>query len=353
MPGPGPASEPPAVGDDGANVVEQQAGGGNPASGAAPVAQTIPSAASTATGSNPGAAGSELSAKIEIDLLTYGVLERLANVIAERCDTREEDEVLIATPTDMATIAAVRALHQVLVHLALQIERLVPESAPGRPDKALNLATAIKAGTEGVSAIVTAAKGVIDLLAVTEESGSRAVAIEERTMAELVAIELRTRSKPIIVSAGTAAISAETAATSVIARLADARERLRAARGEEQDKKVQAALATVDRLLDPILQGSAAAVAAGLGMMALIDLHPEAPILVARTLASGGTGWNRTNLLTRLGCREPLSFSAGAAVIFSLTNRDGTLIAGNLVYDSSGRVEIPSRSGVAKLTNVR
>ncbi len=301
----------------------------------------------SATPPAPSPGQSDPASAVEIDLLTYSIVCRLAKGVAQACRSGEDalaagTGIIVATPSDAATILAARWLQDLLNY---QLSRL--ETVLGRKSgqEAAALLPSIAGLLGQVPDIVDKVAAAVDKLAVTETVSSRAVTVDERTMAEILAGELLKAGLSPIVAGAARAMQPE-----IVHRLVAASERLRATPDASEEAK--AVLAQTDRIVGLLLQGDAP-LAKGFGLNSLIGSMPGTLLLAARVVAAGGSSWVRSHLLTRLGFVDPLSLSAGAAVVFSLIDpQTGQLKKGDLIYDWSGRVRLDREKRLAELSNL-
>src|ERR1051325_10873662 len=196
----------------------------------------------------PDTDGSDPSSGVEIDLLTYSTVRGLARGVARACRTGKDAlpagaAIIVATPSDAATIVAARWLQHLLEYLVSRIETLLGRKAG---QEAAVLLPSIAGLLGQVPDIVDKVAAVVDKIGVTETVSSRAVIVDEPTIVEILAGELlRAELSPIIAGA------AATMQPGIVDLLVGASEQLRATPNPSDEAK--AILAQADRIVALLL----------------------------------------------------------------------------------------------------
>lgn len=352
--------EPKAVDDDGANTVEGEDGttpGEGETGGAGPAA-TPPS--------GDGASGIDPMMRIEIDLLTYETCIRIADTIARRCRPKllaASRTLLVAPPGAAATIGRARALGATVTALRDAIERIARTAPISRAEERRDAESADSEATESAfaaaqgtidqaAALLGSVKGILDTLAVVDRFDGRDVAIDPTILAAIVASRcLRAGMTPVLV-ADSQLPTRSWRESGSLASLIAAVEKLRFATlaGEAAADAAAKLLTRADAVVETLKTPEAGA---PLALLDLVNAHEDAPLLTVQLLAAGGAYRTRSHLFTALGFAEKLSISAGAAIHFALRDRaSGTLLAGDLLLDSSGHVRLPGAVTERRIGNL-
>lgn len=329
--GAGKAADPAGTGDKPA----EQAGGGSESSEGGPAKSSL-----------------DTTQRIEVDLATYGAVTAIAEAIVERCSAPLEARTgaLIIVPTAAAhAMAAAQVLEIELKSLATALDKLA-----GDDGSSLEFLKAITpaAVTGTFAALEKSAQSLftaVEKLGVKDVYSGRSVGIDEPALMAAVGGQLAS-SREVIMIGGDAPFPTPTPRS--FQRLAGALERARSAKlDEEARKKLEMLQASLDKALAPLRDAGAAAML-GLKLLAALDRSSDALILTVRSLSAGGAYRERTHLLTMLGFVDKLSFSAGAALVFTLTSaKEGRLLASDIVYHSTDRLQTPSATRRTLLSN--
>lgn len=359
-------AEPKAIDDDQAN---KPAGKGEPApgkdkskAGEGDGAAEEPGADSSAADSGSGIDG---TMRIDIDLLTYEVCLRIAEEIAKRCaahlkpggEVKDRKTLFVSPPGAAAAVARAQALAATLTALRDQMVLLArgAEAGGGGADteSAASLTMpALKAGIDQASALLGSIKGLLEMLAVVDVYDSRNVTLPPATVAALTAARcLQHKLRPVVISDGDLPLR-PASGDGIVESLMAAAEKLRFASlaDEASADAAQTLLTRADEAITALRDPEAGA---PLALLELVSAHRDAPLLTVELLAAGGSYRTRTHLFTALGLAERLSVSAGAAIRFALTEAtDGTLLDGDLLFDSSGHVRPPRTVAKRRIGNL-
>ena len=302
------------------------------------VQKEVEAAAADPAPSAGGAAG------IEIDLVGLAAARRVAAAIARRCrkalgkpEQAPESEarlpIILISGSAMAAAASVRMLAAELDALETVLRAIEPEEG-----QALESLTWPELGSEFRETLKSLTDAVTGL-GVQESFERRATIVDEPALFTILAgALLQANFEPEIVATDSARLPRP---LPVAERLLREIARVRALPGAEETGRT----ALLDQAETAIERLRTKSAHAALGMLLLDALaaREKAPLLTARSFAAGGAYRTRKHLFTMLGLVRGLSFSGGSAIQFRLTDREGKLIAADMLYHAERERKIPRR----------
>lgn len=290
---------------------------------------------------NSPAPGSSIDTamRIEIDLLTYGALRKIARRIAEAVAKKAGGKVVLASGDVAAALAPAVLLRQQLEGLATALEALAPRGAGDALEGVVETAVAGLAAVSGqVGELVKSLSEIAGMIGVTDTYSARSVGIDEATLLTVLAGCLADKdieSELIADVAPFAALEA-TPLTRIVRVLGELR--------PGADEAMREALDEVEKAIAPLRESRSVSLQAQ-RLLAIASAPQPPALLTARALAAGGTYLERSHLFTRLGLVDKLSFSAGAAVHYVLYRMpQGTIVASDIVMGGSGKTKMPTTS---------
>lgn len=355
-------------------AVGQTEEGSDSADGTAAVEDTGNPELIAATGelAAPAARGNGPSAdkRIEIDLLTYKTILEIADAVGAACADKiaaglqpAPPPLFVATPDGARAIGNVQLLDTTLRALLKTLTDM--EKTLGGGPSTADLATrtqelapmAFVAGAKSflteASLLLGGVKDLLALLAVTDSYDSQTVAIDPDLLATVVAARcLQHNLAPVVIATGQP-LPPVWHRSDLLPKLVRAIAGLRASKpaAPEEAASIETLLSRADAAVDALGQTNSVD---PLALMHVLSLHPAAPVLIVRPVAAGGRYRTRKHLFTVLGLAETQSFSVGVAISYTLSDRQtGALMAGDLIFSSSGNLRLPVRVSRTWLNNIK
>jgi len=289
------------------------------------------------------APGSSIDSKmrIEVDLLTYGALKKIAGKIADAVAEQvgAKGKVVLASVDVASALGPAILLQQQLDGLAAALEALAPSEDGEVLEGLVETTVAGLAATTGqVGELVKGLSDIAKMIEVSDTYSARSVGIDEPTLLTLLAGRLAAKSIETVLIADVAPFARLEASS--LTRIVKTLGELRPGADEERRK----ALDEVEKAVAPLRESRSVPLQAQ-RLLAITGAAGAPALLTARALSAGGSYLERSHLFTRLGLADKLSFSAGAAVHYALYRMpEGTIAASDIVMGGSGKTRMPGTS---------